>query len=132
MLELLSHVNKRVKGHNEIHLPLEALLALYNAPASGPLVRNFALVYVEMAFERASSEERGALVGELLRGISSRSAQHQEMLLRMAAAGLSHLSSLPPAHKLGTEQEFAARCAAPAPHMGPKWEALRTMYLVLY
>ena len=115
MLELLSHVNKRVKGHNEILLPLEALLALYNAPASGPLVRNFALVYVEMAFERASAEERGALVGELLRGISGRSAQ--EMLLRMAATGLAHLSSPPPAHKLGTEQEFSARCAAPISQM---------------
>jgi hypothetical protein len=62
VLELLSHVNKRVKGHNEIQLPLEQLLDLYKAPASPVLVRNFALVYVEMAFERASKEQRGKLV----------------------------------------------------------------------
>lgn len=109
MLELLSHVNKRLKGHIEIHLPLEPLLDLYNAPASGPLVRNFSLIYVEMAFDRASSQERGALVAKLLTGISKRSTQHRAMLLRMAASGMEHLSSLPPANKLGTEQDFSAR-----------------------
>ena len=62
VLELLSHVNKRIKGHTDIQLPLEQLLDLYHAKDTAPLVRNFALVYVEMAFERASPEQRGALV----------------------------------------------------------------------
>lgn len=58
MLELLSHVNKRVKGHDEIKLPLLPLLEVYNQSNAPPLVRNFSLVYVEMAFERASPEDR--------------------------------------------------------------------------
>lgn len=62
VLELLTHVNKRVKGHDEIQLPLEQLLDLYKAPGSSLLVRNFALVYVEMAFERASTEDKHKLV----------------------------------------------------------------------
>ena len=58
VLELLSHVNKRIKGHNDIKLPLLALLELYNQNAGEPLVCNFSLVYMEMACERATADER--------------------------------------------------------------------------
>jgi len=89
ILEILSHVNKRVKAAKALHLPLWPLLALAigtpatapdllaptagaaasdggtgaaAGPAANPMVRNFALVYSEMAFERASSEEQAAAV----------------------------------------------------------------------
>ena len=55
-----------------------------------PLVRNFALVYLEMAMERASAEARAAVLPELLQYIGSKPAQHRDMLLRMAMAGLQH------------------------------------------
>lgn len=58
VLELLSHVNKRVKGHDNIKLPLLPLLEVYNQENAPPLVRNFSLVYVEMACDRATLEER--------------------------------------------------------------------------
>lgn len=61
VLEILSHVNKRIKGHNDIKLPLEDLVDLYRS-ASLPLVRNFALVYVEMAFNRTDSKTRLGVV----------------------------------------------------------------------
>ena len=85
-MEILSHVNKRVKGHPSIKLPLRELLPLAAvvtpatttttttatpddtaaaAPASPAvsaaalsMVRSFALVYLEMAFERSTPEER--------------------------------------------------------------------------
>ena len=53
VLEILSHVNKRIKGHEAIQLPLQDLLQLALDPQSAPLVRNFGLVYAEMACERA-------------------------------------------------------------------------------
>ena len=118
MLELLSHVNKRVRGHDEVHLPLQQLLELYRATPS-PMVRNFALVYVEMAFSRASEADRGAAVAPLLAGIALRPAQQTDMLLRMAVAGLEALASPPPAHVLGSPEEFAARCTLLAPACYP-------------
>ena len=51
-------------------------------------------------------------VGKLLQGVSAQSSQHQEMLLRMAAAGLEALAQLPPASRLGSEEEFSARFEA--------------------
>jgi hypothetical protein len=45
----------------------------------------------------------------MLKGISNRSPQHREMLLRMAMTGMQYLSKMPAAGKYGTEDEFAAR-----------------------
>ncbi|KAK9810293.1 hypothetical protein WJX72_008148 [[Myrmecia] bisecta] len=108
VLEMLMHVNKRVRDHHEVKLPLEALVALYMAPASAALVRNFALVYVEMAFERSTPEQRNSVVAQLMTGISGKSQQHREMLLRMAITGCEFLATLP-SHKWGTEEEFRAK-----------------------
>ena len=62
VLEMLSHVNKRLQGQDNIKLPLKALLDLFLKPDAPPLTRNFALVYVETAFKRASPEERSGVV----------------------------------------------------------------------
>ncbi len=57
VLELLSHVNKRIKGH-DIKLPLLPMLEVFNQENAPPMVQNFSLVYVEMACDRATQEER--------------------------------------------------------------------------
>ena len=62
VLDILSHVNKRVRGHEQIKLPLDALLDLYLSDTSAPLVKNFAIVYVEMAMDRSSTEQQLAAV----------------------------------------------------------------------
>ena len=59
---MLSHVNKRVRGHDRIKLPLDALLDLYLTDASAPLVKNFAIVYIEMAMERSTEDQQAAAV----------------------------------------------------------------------
>ena len=92
VLVILSHVNKRVREHWEIGLPLLALLTLFQRTDAPPLVRNFALVYVEMAMERSTAQQRGAVLRELLQGISSKPQQHQDMLLRMAMSALQSMA----------------------------------------
>ena len=57
VLEILSHVNKRVKGRSAVKLPLAQLLDTALSVTS-PLVRNFGVIYAEMAFERADALER--------------------------------------------------------------------------
>ena len=66
ILEILSHVNKRVRGHESIKLPLDALLDLYLSDTSAPLVKNFAIVYVEMAMDRSVQDQQAAAVVILL------------------------------------------------------------------
>ena len=56
VLEILSHVNKRVKHQPEIGLPLLELWNIFSEANAAPMVRNFSIVYIEMAFERAPTE----------------------------------------------------------------------------
>lgn len=53
VMEILSHINKRVKGHDAISLPLGDLIRLYLDTAHS-MVRNFAIVYVEMGYTRCA------------------------------------------------------------------------------
>ena len=55
-MEILSHINKRVKHRPEIPLPMLDLWKIYTESASSTIVRNFCVVYIEMAFERLPTE----------------------------------------------------------------------------
>ncbi|KAK9863656.1 hypothetical protein WJX84_005457 [Apatococcus fuscideae] len=108
VLEILTHVNKRIKGQGSMQLPLKSLLELYSGAASG-MVKNFTIVYIEMAMERCPLEGRELLVAHLLGGIAKQSMQHQEMLLRMAVTAMEPYATPRNAHQMGTEAEFAAK-----------------------
>lgn len=56
VMEILSHVNKRVKHQMEIQLPLLELWTMYREDNAVPIVRNFCIVYIEMAFDRLPLE----------------------------------------------------------------------------
>ncbi|CAN8246973.1 unnamed protein product, partial [Cochlearia groenlandica] len=96
VLEILSHVNKRVKHQLEIGLPLLSLWKLYTDSAASPMVRNFAIVYVEMAFERAPAKEREEIAPKTLENVSKLPKQHQEIILRIAikVIGECHASQI--------------------------------------
>ena len=55
-MEILSHVNKRVKHQKEIPLPLLELWRMYREDNFPSIVRNFCIVYIEMAFDRSTLE----------------------------------------------------------------------------
>ena len=61
VLEILTHVNKRIKGQASMQLPLKPLLDVYASAGSG-MVKNFAIVYIEMAMERCPLAGRELLV----------------------------------------------------------------------
>jgi proteasome component ECM29 len=88
VMEMLSHINKRVKDQTAIQLPLRELLKLYISADSVSMVKNFALVYIEMAYDRAPVDEQTEVIGSLLLGLAKAPTQHQDMILRMAGKGL--------------------------------------------
>lgn len=98
VMEILSHINKRVKDQAAIQLPLRELLKLYVSPESISMVKNFALVYIEMAYDRAPVEEQTEVIGSLLLGLANAPTQHQDMILRMAAKGLDRYARHVPDH----------------------------------
>lgn len=82
VIEILSHVNKRVKYQERIGLPLSDLWKLYTDDHSVPMVKNFCIVYIEMAFERSSAEEKEAMAPILVASLSKLPPQHQDIMLR--------------------------------------------------
>lgn len=55
MLQILSHVNKRIDGNKEIVLPLESLVEVLKEAdqLNHALMKNLTLVYVENAFQNS-------------------------------------------------------------------------------
>uniref|UniRef100_A0ACD5YHL8 Uncharacterized protein n=1 Tax=Avena sativa TaxID=4498 RepID=A0ACD5YHL8_AVESA len=88
VMEILSHINKRVKHRPEISLPMLDLWKIYTESASSSIVRNFCIVYIEMAFERLPSEEKGNIAPDLLINISNVPAQHQGIILRLVSKAI--------------------------------------------
>ncbi|KAH6555580.1 hypothetical protein KP509_1Z243200 [Ceratopteris richardii] len=86
-MEMLSHINKRVKDQPSIKLPLLDLLALYQNENSDVVVRSFALIYLEMSYDRHPKDDLD-LAPELLRGLSKVSVQQQDILLRICGKDL--------------------------------------------
>ncbi|XP_020242083.1 proteasome-associated protein ECM29 homolog isoform X2 [Asparagus officinalis] len=85
VLEILSHVNKRVKHRPEIGLPFSEIWRVYSEPNAVSMVRNFCIVYIEMAFERLPKEVKEESAPELLVGLGKRPQQHQDIILRIVA-----------------------------------------------
>ncbi|KAG9454895.1 hypothetical protein H6P81_007799 [Aristolochia fimbriata] len=96
VMEILSHVNKRVKHQTEIRLPLAELWNLYIEDNAPSMVRNFCIVYIEMAFDRLLPKEKADKAPELLANISKLPSSHQEIILRGVAkvVGECHSSRL--------------------------------------
>ncbi|GAN03092.1 proteasome-associated protein ECM29 homolog [Mucor ambiguus] len=83
VMEILSHINKRVKTNDKIKLPFDALLSQFTDPSVSTFVKNFTLMYLEMAASRLSAEETAHHVPEFLRGISNRPVQQRIPLLHI-------------------------------------------------
>ncbi|KAK4773586.1 hypothetical protein SAY87_028605 [Trapa incisa] len=98
VLEILSHVNKRVKHQPEIGLPLSDLWRIYSETNVALIVRNFCILYIEMAFERVDMKEKEMMAPTLASNVSKLPHQHQEIILRIISKviGECHSSQIDP------------------------------------
>lgn len=103
VLEILSHVNKRVKHQPEIGLPLLELWNIYSEANAASMVRNFCILYIEMAMDRADTKQKEDLSAILLSGVSRLPLQHQEIILRLATKVIGEC------HSKGINDEVAAK-----------------------
>ncbi|CAD6258403.1 unnamed protein product [Miscanthus lutarioriparius] len=93
VMEILSHINKRVKHRPEISLPMLELWKIYTESTSATMVRNFCIIYIEMAFERLPTEEKGNIAPDLLINISNVPAQHQGIILRLVTKAIGEYNT---------------------------------------
>ena len=66
VMELLVHVNKRVKNNDKVQLPMQALLEQYKNPGQSSFVLNFTIIYLKMGFPRMPLEQKVQIIPNIL------------------------------------------------------------------
>lgn len=85
-MDILTHVNKRVKPDPTVQLPMRSLMDVFLSTSVSQIVQNFTIIYVKLGFERLAPAAQEELLPSLLRGISKRHPQIQTTLLNLAVA----------------------------------------------
>lgn len=83
VMELLVHVNKRVKCRADVQLPVQTLLQLYKEPTSNSFIINFSIIYITMGFPRLPREQQLSLAPSLLQAIENKPQGHQDGILML-------------------------------------------------
>uniref|UniRef100_A0A182W1W8 TOG domain-containing protein n=1 Tax=Anopheles minimus TaxID=112268 RepID=A0A182W1W8_9DIPT len=82
VMEILTHINKRLKSRNQIQIPLAPLLAQYQQADSLFLI-NFAIIYITMGFPRMTVEEQTEFAPVLLNCLEGKPETHQDKILML-------------------------------------------------
>lgn len=77
VMEILTHVNKRLKSRPAVQLPVESLLDQYQTTDS-TFLHNFSIIYITMGFPRLSMEKQTELATKLLNCLEGKPESHQD------------------------------------------------------
>uniref|UniRef100_A0A182JSK2 Proteasome-associated protein ECM29 homolog n=1 Tax=Anopheles christyi TaxID=43041 RepID=A0A182JSK2_9DIPT len=90
VMEILTHINKRLKSRNQIQIPLAPLLAQYHQADSLFLI-NFAIIYITMGFPRLTVEEQTEFAPKLLNCLEGKPESHQDKILMLVVPLLGEI-----------------------------------------
>lgn len=77
VMEILTHVNKRLKSRPLVQLPVEALLDQYQTTDS-TFLHNFSIIYITMGYPRLPLERQSELATKLMHCLESKPESHQD------------------------------------------------------
>ncbi|KAJ8917780.1 hypothetical protein NQ315_010686 [Exocentrus adspersus] len=101
VMELLIHVNRRIKMRPLVQLPVEALLTQYQDPSATSFVTNFTIIYLKSGFPRLPIEKQAELVPTVLNALENKPVSHLDSLLLLVVPLLGKV-------KVPTEPEKVA------------------------
>ncbi|KZC10743.1 Proteasome-associated protein ECM29 like protein, partial [Dufourea novaeangliae] len=91
VMELLIHINKRIKSRPQVQLPVEALLLQYQDPAASSFVINFTIIYIKLGYPRMEMHRQANLVPSVLNAIEGKPLSHQDSLMLIIMPVLGHI-----------------------------------------
>ena len=91
VMQLLIHINKRIKSRPQVQLPVEALLLQYQDPAASSFVINFTIIYIKLGYPRMEMHKQAELVPSVLNAIEGKPLSHQDSLLLIIMPALGHI-----------------------------------------
>ncbi|KAJ1522342.1 hypothetical protein ONE63_002635 [Megalurothrips usitatus] len=89
VMELLVHINKRLKSRPLVQLPVESLLVQYQDPAANSFIINFTIIYLKMGYPRLPTDKKTELMPRLLSALDGKPSQQRDdvFLLIMPVLG---------------------------------------------
>ncbi|XP_030643873.1 proteasome adapter and scaffold protein ECM29 [Chanos chanos] len=91
VMELLVHLNKRIKSRPKIQLPVETLLVQYQDPAAASFVTNFTIIYIKLGYPRLEVEKQCELAPTLLTAMEGKPQPQQDSLMHLLIPTLYHM-----------------------------------------
>uniref|UniRef100_A0A672ZZ73 Ecm29 proteasome adaptor and scaffold n=1 Tax=Sphaeramia orbicularis TaxID=375764 RepID=A0A672ZZ73_9TELE len=91
VMELLVHLNKRIKSRRKIQLPVETLLVQYQDPAAASFVTNFTIIYIKMGYPRLEVGKQCELAPTLLTAMEGKPQPQQDSLMHLLIPTLYHM-----------------------------------------
>ncbi|XP_045070408.1 proteasome adapter and scaffold protein ECM29 isoform X2 [Coregonus clupeaformis] len=91
VMELLVHLNKRIKSRPLIQLPVETLLVQYQDPAAASFVTNFTIIYIKMGYPRLEVGKQCELAPTLLTAMEGKPEPQQDSLMHLLIPSLFHM-----------------------------------------
>ncbi|XP_053393707.1 proteasome adapter and scaffold protein ECM29-like [Mercenaria mercenaria] len=88
VMELLVHVNKRLKSRTKVQLPVDELIIQYKDPGSSSIVANFTVIYIKMGYPRLDPKEQAERLPALIGCFEGRSTSHQDNFLQLVMPAL--------------------------------------------
>ncbi|XP_018049516.1 PREDICTED: proteasome-associated protein ECM29 homolog [Atta colombica] len=92
VMELLIHINKRIKSRPQVQLPVEALLLQYQDPSASSFVINFTIIYIKLGYPRMELNKQAELVPSVLNAIEGKPLSHQDSLMLIIMPALGHIN----------------------------------------
>nr|CAD7446901.1 unnamed protein product [Timema bartmani]CAD7460684.1 unnamed protein product [Timema tahoe]CAD7609708.1 unnamed protein product [Timema genevievae] len=83
VMELLIHINKRIKSRPLIQLPVESLLLQYQDPAASSFVTNFTIIYIKLGYPRLPIARQAELASSLVNSLEGKPQPHQDRLANL-------------------------------------------------
>lgn len=77
VMEVLTHINKRLKARPLILVPVQPILDLY-VQTDSSYAMNFSIIYITMGFPRMTVEAQTELVPLLLSSLPGKPEMHQD------------------------------------------------------
>jgi proteasome component ECM29 len=91
VMEILTHVNKRLKSRSNINLEITQILKHYKESSNSFLI-NFAIIYIIIGFNRADPAKKSELAHLIIDSLEKKPQPHQDKLLLLIVPTLNTLA----------------------------------------
>ncbi|XP_056020008.1 proteasome adapter and scaffold protein ECM29-like [Ostrea edulis] len=92
VMELLVHVNKRLKSRPKVLLPVEQLIQQYRDPEATSIITNFSIIYIRMGYPRLAPDKQAELVPLLLKCVKGKPKSQQDSIFLLMTPALSYVT----------------------------------------